>query len=631
MAFPPAFLEEIRNRVALAAIIGRRTRLVRRGREYSGLCPFHNEKTPSFTVNEDKGFYHCFGCGAHGDVITFIMRTDSLSFPEAVERLAGEAGLEVPQSSPEEREQAKRHASLLDAVEAACAFFEKELRSARGRIGLDYLKGRGLDDETIARFRLGYAPDARGALWKALQTAEIPLALAVEAGLLTVSEHGGEPFDRFHGRVIFPISDRRGRTVAFGGRILGEGQPKYLNSPDSSLFHKGEMLYGVAQARTGIAEQGTAIICEGYMDVIALHRAGFAHAVAPLGTALTERQIDLLWRMTPEPIVCLDGDTAGRRAATRAAERALPMLKPGFSLRFAMVPPPEDPDSLIKAGGPQAMRKVLDDAKPMSEVVWQAALGQYPSDTPERRAALEKALMEGAASIADGRVKEEYRRFFKDKLRETFTPAWRPPAPGTRRKPGGRTGTGGVIGRGFDGRLPGIGRPSDPHQALLARERMLLLPLIAYPALIETVAEQLGALHFSDPSLDGLRQALLNTYHSVQGLDSSGLQDYLRATGFTQVLESLLAACNQETWAFPSSDGMAEKKAERAVALAEKAAAVWADALRLFELTALEEDIHQAEARFAADPSEGNWARLMGLKQEQASAQRPELLGDADM
>jgi DNA primase len=610
MAFPPAFLDEIRNRVSLVSVIGRRTRLVRKGREHMGLCPFHNEKTPSFTVNEDKGFFHCFGCGAHGDVIGFVMRADSLSFPEAVERLAGEAGLEVPKSSPEEREQAKRHASLLDAVEAACAFFEKELRSPRGRVALDYLRGRGLDDETIARFRLGYAPDQRGALRKALDAAEIPLPLAQEAGLLTVPESGGEPFDRFHGRVIFPISDRRGRVVAFGGRILGEGQPKYLNSPDSSLFHKGEMLYGLAQARAAIAEQGTAIVCEGYMDVIALHRAGFAHAVAPLGTALTERQIELLWRMAPEPIICLDGDSAGRRAAVRAAERALPMLKPGFSLRFALVPPPEDPDSLIKSGGAPAMRAVLDAAKPMSEVVWTAALAQYPSDTPERRAALEKALMEGAASIADGRVREEYRRFFRDKLRETFAPAWRPMGPAGWRKPAARGG----LGRGFDGRLPGIGRPPEPHAAQAARERMLLLPLIAHPPLIETIAEQLGRLAFADPGLDGLRQALLHLQERAAGLDSAALQDYLRANGFGQVLASLVAACNQETWAFPASPGSAEK-----------AVAVWDDALRLFELTAVDDDLRQAEARFAADPSDENWDRLTNLKRDRENPKRVEL------
>ena len=617
MAFPPAFLDEIRNRVPLAGVIGRRTRLVRKGREFSGLCPFHNEKTPSFTVNEDKGFFHCFGCGAHGDVIGFVMRSESLSFPEAVERLAGEAGIEVPQSSPQEREQAKRQASLLDAVEAACAFFEKELRGPRGKGALDYLRGRGLDDETIARFRLGYAPDARGALKKALEAAEIPIPLAQEAGLLTVPEQGGEPFDRFHGRVIFPISDRRGRVVAFGGRILGEGQPKYLNSPDGPLFHKGEMLYGLAQARAGIAEQGTAIVCEGYMDVIALHRAGFAHAVAPLGTALTERQIELLWRMAPEPIVCLDGDTAGRRAATRAAERGLPLLKPGFSLRFALLPPPEDPDSLIRAQGPAAMRAILDQALPLSEVLWTAIQAQNPSDTPERRAALEKALLDAADSIADGRVREEYRRYFKGKLREQFAPAWKPRQPGRGWiKPGSR-----VIGRGADGRLPGAGRPSAPNKSRQVRERMMLLPLIVHPPLLETVAERLGALHFANSGLDRLRQTLLAEHERVQGLDSGALQDYLRDTGFAQVLDSLLAASVHETWAFPGSAG-----------IAEKASAVWADALRLFLRFDLEEDIHQAEARFATDPSEGNLARLMGLKAEQDRALGAERLGnDAEM
>jgi len=615
MAFPPAFLDEIRNRVALAAVIGRRVRLVRKGREYSGLCPFHNEKTPSFTVNEDKGFFHCFGCGAHGDVIGFVMRADHLSFPEAVERLAGEAGIEMPQSSPEEREQAKRHASQLDAVEAACAFFEAELRSPRGRQALDYLRGRGLDDETIARFRLGFAPDARGALRKALDAAGIPVALAQEAGLLTVPESGGEPFDRFHGRVIFPIADRRGRVVAFGGRILGDGQPKYLNSPDSSLFHKGEMLYGLAQARSAIAEQGTAIVCEGYMDVIALHRAGFGHAVAPLGTALTERQIELLWRLAPEPVICLDGDTAGRRAATRAAERALPILKPGFSLRFALLPPPEDPDSLIKSGGPAAMRSVLDRARPLSDIVWEAALAQFPSDTPERRAALERALMDGAATIADGRVSEEYRRFFRGKLREKFAPAWRPRLP---RQARGNQNSGSVA-RGFDGRLPGTGRPLAPGAGASARERMLLLPLIAHPALIEAVADRLGSLHFADSGLDGLRQAILNTPNDVQGLDSRALQDYLRATGFAQVLDSLLAVCRQEKWAFSGGAG-----------LAEKALGVWNDALRLYEVAILDEEIQQAEARYQAEPTEGNLDRLHGLRQAQGRSESLDLLGEME-
>jgi DNA primase len=612
MAFPPAFLDEIRARVPLAAVIGRRMRLVRKGREFSGLCPFHNEKSPSFTVNEDKGFFHCFGCGAHGDVIGFVMRSEHLPFPEAVERLANEAGLEVPQSTPQEREQAQRQASLLDAVEAACAFFEKELHTPRGRVALDYLKGRGLDDETIARFRLGYAPDARGSLKKALDAAQIPLPLAQEAGLLTVPESGGEPFDRFHGRVIFPISDRRGRVVAFGGRILGEGQPKYLNSPDSALFHKGHMLYGLAQARAAIAEQGMAIVCEGYMDVIALHRAGFGQAVAPLGTALTEHQIELLWRMAPEPMICLDGDAAGRRAALRAAERALPLLKPGFSLRFALLPPPEDPDSLIKAGGPAAMRSVLDAARPLSEVVWTTSLAAYPSDTPERKAALDKALMDAADTIADKRVGEEYRRFFRNKLREQFAPVWTPMSARNRGPGAPRTGP----LRSADGRLPGAGRPAAPRESRAARERMLLFPLIVHPPLIAGVAEALGTLHLADSGLDGLRQTLLGAQDELQGLDSGGLQDYLRATGLAQVLDTLLAANTHETWPSAAS-----------TTVADKAAAVWADALRLFVLTDLAEDIHQAEASYAQNPSEGNLARLMGLKAEQDMAQRAERLG----
>ncbi len=382
MAFPPSFLDEIRSRVSLVSVIGRGVRLTKKGREHSGLCPFHNEKTPSFTVNEDKGFYHCFGCGAHGDVITFEMQTHRLSFPEAVERLAAEAGLEVPVQAPEERERAKQAASLYDVMEKACAFFERELRGPAGHVGFDYLRRRGLDEETISRFRLGFSPDGRTALKAALKQAGFSEAMAVEAGLLIAPEalgrEGAESYDRFRGRVMFPITDRRGRIIAFGGRILGDGQPKYLNSPDTPLFHKGAVLYGLAQAREPAAQAGTVIVCEGYMDVIALARAGFAHAVAPLGTALTEGQIELLWRMAAEPIICLDGDAAGQRAAAKAAERALPLLKPGLSLRFATVPAPEDPDSLIQTQGSAAMQQILDRAQPLSDVLWHQELSRHP-------------------------------------------------------------------------------------------------------------------------------------------------------------------------------------------------------------------------------------------------------------
>jgi DNA primase len=519
-----------------------------------GLCPFHNEKTPSFTVNEDKGFFHCFGCGAHGDVIGFVMRAEHLSFPETVERLASEAGLEVPQSSPQEREQAKRQASMLDATEAACAFFEKELHSPRGRGALDYLKGRGLEDETIARFRLGYDPDERGALKKALDAAHIPLALAQEAGLLTVPEGGGDPFDRFHGRVMFPITDRRGRVVAFGGRILREGQPKYLNSPDGPLFHKGHMLYGLSQARASIAEQGTAVVCEGYMDVIALHQAGFSYAVAPLGTALTENQIELLWRFVPEPIICLDGDAAGQRAALRAAERALPLLKPEFSLRFARIASADDPDSLIKRWGTGAMRKVLQDALPLSAIIWNRETTAQSANYPEQRARLEKKLMDVAESIADRRVQKEYKRYFAAKLWEQYGPK-------KRSHQWARAGTpqylqqgrsGGLLQRGPDGRFVGLSRPpyllGDPRVRL---ERMILVTLINHTKLIEEVTEELGGLAFRDEDLEVCRQDILVWEAKSHGSEYIDLKAFFANLNTNGIFLDLRRQQMVETFAAP--------------------------------------------------------------------------------
>jgi DNA primase len=294
MAFPPRFLDELRQRVSLAEIVGRRVKLIRRGREFTGLCPFHNEKTPSFSVVEEKCFYHCFGCGAHGDVIGFTMQTENLSFPEAVEQLARRAGLEVPQESREERERAERQATLQTTVDAACAFFENMLHGPEGRAARAYLEQRGLDDATIRRFRLGFAPDGRDKLKRAVMSATMPEALLLEAGLLRKPEGGGETYDYFRNRVIFPIGDRRGRIIAFGGRVMDDGQPKYLNSPETPLFQKGRNLYGWALARIAAAKDPSAIVVEGYMDVIALHRAGFTTAVAPLGTALTETQIEEL-------------------------------------------------------------------------------------------------------------------------------------------------------------------------------------------------------------------------------------------------------------------------------------------------------------------------------------------------
>ncbi|MBT3400185.1 MAG: DNA primase, partial [Rhodospirillaceae bacterium] len=291
MAFPPQFLDELRTRLPVSEVVGKKVRLVRKGREFAGLCPFHNEKTPSFTVNDDKAFYHCFGCGQHGDVITFVMETDGLSFPEAIERLAGLAGLEVPQSSPEERERAKVRSTLYDVVEQVCGWYQEHLSQPGGQAAYDYLRGRGFTDETIGRFRLGYAPDGRGRLLQAMEARGVRQDQLVEAGLIKLPEGGGNPRDYFFDRVIFPINDSRGRVIAFGGRILGDGQPKYLNSPETPLFHKGRSLYNFTMAREASREAGTVIVAEGYTDVIALAQAGLPNAVAPLGTALTEDQI----------------------------------------------------------------------------------------------------------------------------------------------------------------------------------------------------------------------------------------------------------------------------------------------------------------------------------------------------
>ncbi|MBF0167301.1 MAG: DNA primase [Alphaproteobacteria bacterium] len=528
MSFPPRFLEELRTRISLTEVVGRKVKLVRKGREYWACCPFHNEKSPSFSVSDEKGFYHCFGCGAHGDVIGFAMRAQGLPFPEAVERLAAEAGMEVPKASPEEREQAKREASLYEVMELACKHFEGHLSAPQGREALAYLKGRGLSDETIARFRLGFAPEDRNELKVALLGETITKEMLIEAGLLIQPEDGGrEPYGRFRGRVMFPITDKRGRVVAFGGRIMGAGEPKYLNSPETPLFHKGRQLYALAQAREGARATGRLIAVEGYMDVIALHQAGLDQAVAPLGTALTEAQIEEMWRLAPEPILCFDGDTAGQRAAGRALERALPLLKPGLSLRFATLPPGEDPDTLVQKQGAPGLEAVLGQAQSLLERLWITETMAAPADTPERRAALEKRLEDQVRRIQDTQVQYYYRSDIKNRLRDLFFQA----RPKQARFTKGREPVAGVPRN-----VPML-PPSAPQPKL---ESLLLSCLINHPDLIDATAEPLGHLSFSDPGLDRLRQEALNLLAQMPGLDSETLKHHLDAHGFGEAVASLL-------------------------------------------------------------------------------------------
>ena len=531
MAFPPGFLDELRTRVALGDLVGRRVRLTRRGRELGGLCPFHNEKTPSFYVVEDKGFFHCFGCGAHGDAIGFVMRADNLDFIEAVERLAGEAGIAVPQQSPHERERAQRQKTLLEALAAAAAFYEVQLHAPSGARAREYLAQRGLDEATIRRFRLGWAPEDRQAMRRALGR-EFPEVLLHEAGLLRVPEDGGSPYDYFRGRVIFPIGDRAGRTIAFGGRTLGDDQPKYLNSPDTPMFEKGRVLYGWAAARANIAREpqgAPAIVVEGYMDVIALHRAGLGVAVAPLGTALTEMQLHELWRLSPEPVLCFDGDAAGQRAAMRALTRALPLLQPGRSLRFATLAAGDDPDSLIGRGGRSAFSEILAAAQPLSEMLWHSELAARPLDTPERRADLERRLMAHADLIADRAVQSEYRRHFRDRL---FARARRSPE-----RPGRFAGR-----SAWPRLLPDGPPPAPPRDPRRIQREILLCLLLQHPFLIDEKREEAIEFDFPEPELARLKAAILAIEESPTGLDAEIIRQHLDKSGFTASVDAILSS-----------------------------------------------------------------------------------------
>ncbi len=529
MAFPPEFLEELRNRLPLQEVIGRRVKLTKRGREYVGLSPFNAEKTPSFTVVPEKGFYHCFSSGEHGDVISWVMKTEGLGFADAVERLAGQAGLAMPRSSPAERQAAERRRGLQEALEAACSWFEEQLRATAGQEALAYLEGRGLTQETIAAFRLGYAPDARGLLRRTLNAQGFADPTLVSAGLIKQPEEGGEPRDYFFNRVIFPIADRQGRILAFGGRALAkDARAKYLNSPDSEVFHKGQVLYNLHRARRAAHDSGELIVAEGYMDVIALDQAGFPAGVAPLGTAMTELQIQEAWRLAPEPTVCLDGDTAGQRAAFRALDRALPLLRAGKSLKFATLPKGEDPDSLVRGQGPAAFRACLEQARPLVEVLWQRETAGQRFETPEQRAGLRRRLMDAAAAIREPELRDEYRVVLQDRFDGAF-----------RRARGRQTGR-----DGGPRRLAACYVKPSPRQWALQEQRVLWATLINHPELIEDLVEEVAAFDIHERALEGLRDRMLawcsEELNAGRQLDAERLQAHLSQTGSDELVKSLL-------------------------------------------------------------------------------------------
>lgn len=597
MTFTPEFLGELRDRLSLAEVVGRRVRLMRSGRELHGLCPFHNEKTPSFTVSEDKGFYHCFGCGAHGDVVEFIRRIDGLSFPEAVERLAAEAGLALPDITPAMRRAAAKQASLHEVLEAAARWYEARLAGPDGEPARRYLGQRGLSGDAIARFRLGFAPRARTALKTAL--GRFPEPLLREAGLLVQPENG-ESFDYFRDRVIFPIGDRQGRIIGFGGRALGDIKPKYLNTPETPVFHKGRVLYNLSSAREAARTAGTLVVVEGYMDVIAMAEAGLGHSVAPLGTALGETQMQLLWRFAAEPILCFDGDAAGLRAGAAAADRCLPLLKPGYSFRFAFLPAGEDPDSLIRQQGVAALAEVLAGAMPLAEVLWRQARPEKAGTTPERRAAVQAGFDALVARIPDSLVREHYRRWLNDRLWQTYRPKARATAGRAGRAP---------MGRSNDGSLKYLGQGPVLSEDKW-RQELLVLIVLQHPGLLERVAEDFAAVEFSHPELDKLRQAILEETFRNPGLDGAGLTHHLNANGFADLISRL--------------EGLADRRCVR-FARAEAALATWRQVLAQYRIVFLRAELRLAEAELREHSTKENENRVFALNEALNTA----LKGDA--
>ncbi|MEM6621421.1 MAG: DNA primase [Pseudomonadota bacterium] len=523
MALPPGFLDELRGRVTLSDVAGRKVMWDQRKSnpakgDFWAPCPFHQEKTASFHVDDRKGFYYCFGCHAKGDMITFVRESENVSFMEAVEVLAREAGMEMPAQThdPRAAEKRDRATRLADVMEQAVRAYGLALRSGQGSAVRSYIENRGLSADTVKRFEMGFAPDARQGLTASFQEKGL-LEEAVAAGLVIRADDGSH-FDRFRGRLMFPIRDPRGRCIAFGGRAMSDkARAKYLNSPETELFHKSRVLYNHGPAREAAGKTGQLIVAEGYMDVIALAQAGFDHAVAPLGTAITEEQLGMMWRIADEPIIALDGDKAGLRAAERLIDLALPLLAPGKSLRFCLMPEGRDPDDLIKAEGAGAMQSALDAAVPLIEMLWRRETAE-PHDTPERWAALKTRLRAATRQIANRDVRDAYGTRLAELLRGLSSPAAGGPAPGPNGggfgpgRPGARGMRRGMIaGPAPSTRTSSVLQANSPAAAARVREREILAGVLLHPDVLATINAALEEMRITSNDLSGLRDAMLDS------------------------------------------------------------------------------------------------------------------------
>jgi DNA primase len=593
----PAFLDELRARTLLSGLVAKTVKLQKAGREFRACCPFHNEKTPSFYVNDDKGFYHCFGCGAHGDAIRWMTDQRGLPFIDAVKELAQAAGLDMPEQDRRAAEKAERAKGLHEAMADAATWFSERLNGIEGAEARGVLKRRGISEETARTFGLGFAPDSRGKLKEALKA--YGDAMLVEAGMLIQVDEKA-PYDRFRGRLMIPIRDVRGRTIAFGGRIIGEGEPKYLNSPETPLFDKGRTLYNLDRAQAAARKTGRIIVVEGYMDVIALAEAGFGEAVAPLGTALTEHQLERLWRIAEEPLLCFDGDSAGQKAALRAAHRALPMLQPGRSLAFVTLPEGLDPDDLVRTKGAAAFEALLKSPQPLVDRIWDSEVAAEPLDTPERRAGLKRRLGELAQSIADANVKSEYQAEFRRRFDDLFARqprafqpqnAARPRQKGTWKPPETMPGT---AMRGV--RAGGI----DPVLA-----KAVLAGLIRHPAEIARHMEVLGSLRSASGALGKLFEAVIDVALEDRQLDSGKVLTILARSGFDSVASDLLRA---DTLPF----SFTRKQADEARAREDLNEAIAVMVAR----PAVDAALAEATAALSRDGSEEAFARQVALSRK---------------
>lgn len=520
------FCDELRARLSIVDVVGSKIKLLRKGREYQACCPFHNEKTPSFTVNEAKGFYHCFGCGAHGDIIKFEMEANNLPFMDAVKKLADKAGLPMPVLSKEQHDEHEKKKSLYDIMELACKFYEKCLRLPDGARGMEYFHRRGLDDEVIRRFRLGYAPNNNG-LRAHLAAQNVSDADMNELGLLTIPEDTSRrPHDFFRDRVMIPIFDKQGRVIAFGGRIMGDGQPKYLNSPETPIFNKRRILYNMNNARDKGFAARNLIICEGYMDVIALDRYGFGYAVAPLGTALTEEQIQEAWKITPEPTLCFDGDGAGIKAAIRSVDRALPILKAGYSLKYVFLPDRQDPDEFLQAHGHDAFADYLKNTTPLVNLLWKKNIDGQPLSTPEQKALVEKNIRGEVAKIVDETVRNYYQQEMRNFIyNELGQGAWLK----KRQAQKAQTAT-----------------PKKPKQEARPRPaldelvlKFIISAMLYAPELIAEYEEQISMFDIRNSRLRAMLDIIFETSHNNEAPTAIQVRQDLEQAGFDREVKNL--------------------------------------------------------------------------------------------